>query len=345
MKRIYNIFLHLSFWILFAIMPLSTLLFEDKPLEADIVTYIISVYLLHILNFYVCYFLLLPLLFKKKKMVLTIFGSLTFVLLFAVIRWIIIKNLFHLLPLCLGTEMIKFLNRDLVMLFEYTVHSFVFTAYAFLLRSTFEWFKDQKQKSELINQNQASELALLRYQINPHFLFNTLNNIYSLVYKKHDKAPDAVMKLSEILHYTLYKANTEMVQLENEINTLKSFIELQTLRVINPDFVEFKVEGYAGGKNIVPMLLIPFVENAFKHCKKDVEAPGIIISIVINTDFIEFRCQNQISDGNQSFKDAMGGIGLQNIKRRIELLYAKKHVLEINKTGNVFNVYLKLYNK
>ena len=115
------------------------------------------------------------------------------------------------------------------MLFEYVVQSFVFTAFAFLLRSTFEWFNDQKQKSELINQNQASELALLRYQINPHFLFNTLNNIYSLVYKKDDKAPGAVMKLSEILHYTLYKANTEMVLLDNEIITLKSFIELQLL--------------------------------------------------------------------------------------------------------------------
>jgi len=345
MKRIYNVLLHLSFWILFAILPLSTVFFSEEPLPLDSLVYLISVYVLHVINFYIGYFLLLPLLLGKKKMLLTIFGSITFVLIFAIIRWVIIKNLFNLIHIELAKDMTKFLHNNLSMMFEFFVQSFVFTAFAFLLRSTYEWFNDQKQRSELLNQNQASELALLRYQINPHFLFNTLNNIYALVYKKDDKAPDAVMKLSEILHYTLYKANTDMVQLDNEILYLKSFIELQSLRVTDPDFVSFKVEGYAGGKTIVPMLLLPFVENAFKHCKKDVPAPGIIINIVINTDYIEFRCKNYISENNPSFKDGVVGIGLQNIKRRIELLYAKMHILEIDRTGNEFNVYLKLYNK
>ncbi len=231
------------------------------------------------------------------------------------------------------------------MMFEYTVQSFVFTAFAFLLRSTLEWFNDQKQRSELLNQNQASELALLRYQINPHFLFNTLNNIYALVYKKDEKAPGAVMKLSEILHYTLYKSNVERVQLDNEIVCLRSFIELQSLRVSDPNFVSFTVEGDANGKTIVPMLLLPFVENAFKHCQKEVQSPGIIINILINDDFIEFRCKNFVSENNQAYKDEVGGIGLQNIKRRIELLYDKMHKLEIVKTEQEFNVYLKLYNK
>jgi len=345
MKKSYNILLHVSFWILFAIMPLSTVFFSDEPLPLHSVIYIISVYLLHVLNFYVCYFLLLPLLFKKKKIIITIFGSLSFVLLFALTRWVIIKCLFRVLHLEMDAEMNKFLHNNLAMLFEYIVQSFVFTAFAFLLRSTYAWFNDQKQRSELLNQNQASELALLRYQINPHFLFNTLNNIYSLVYKKDDKAPDAVMKLSEILHYTLYKSNAEMVQLENEIVCLKSFIELQSLRVTDSDFVDFTVEGSAEGKTIVPMLLLPFVENAFKHCNKDVESPGITIKISINADFIEFQCKNFISSSNLSNKDDVGGIGLQNIKRRIGLLYEKKHLLDINKTENEFNVYLKLYNK
>ncbi|MEI6853987.1 MAG: histidine kinase, partial [Bacteroidota bacterium] len=206
MKRIYNILLHLAFWILFAIMPLSTVFFSSEPLPLHSVVYIISVYLLHVFNFYIGYFLLLPLLLRKKKIILTIFGSISFVLLFAVLRWVIIKNLFGLIQLELDQEMTKFLHNNLAMMFEYTVQSFVFTAFAFLLRSTLEWFNDQKQRSELLNQNQASELALLRYQINPHFLFNTLNNIYALVYKKDELAPGAVMKLSEILHYTLYKS-------------------------------------------------------------------------------------------------------------------------------------------
>jgi two-component system, LytTR family, sensor kinase len=345
MKRLYNILLHLAFWILFAILPITTVIFSDEPLALDMLVYLISVYVLHVFNFYVGYFLLLPLLLRKKKLILTIFGSIIFVLLFALIRFVIMKNLFNLIDIELSKGMIKFLQNNLSMLFEFTVQSFVFTAFAFLLRSTYEWFINQKQRSELLNQNQASELALLRYQINPHFLFNTLNNIYSLVYKKDDKAPDAVMKLSEILHYTLYKANSEMVQLDNEILYLKSFIELQTLRVSDPNFVSFTVEGYAGGKTIVPMLLLPFVENAFKHCKKELQGPGIIINILINDDFIEFRCKNYISGNGNTNKDNIGGIGLQNIKRRIELLYAKMHTLEISITDTEFNVYLKLYNK
>jgi two-component system, LytTR family, sensor kinase len=345
MKRIYNILLHITFWILFAIMPLSTVFFSEEPLPLNSGIYIISIYLLHLLNFYICYFLLLPLILKKKKILISIFGSLTFVLFFALIRWLIIKSIFVRLHLQMDAEMTKFLGSNLMMLFEYTVQSFVFTAFAFLLRSTYAWFNDQKQRSELLNQNQASELALLRYQINPHFLFNTLNNIYSLVYKKDDKAADAVMKLSEILHYTLYKVNAEMVQLDNEIACLKSFIELQSLRVSDPDFVNFSVEGDPAGKTIVPMLLLPFVENAYKHCDKEVKSPGITIKILINNDFIEFQCKNYISGHSKVFKDEVGGIGLQNIKRRIDLLYAKTHKLEINKSETEFNVYLKLYNK
>jgi LytS/YehU family sensor histidine kinase len=326
-------------------MPLSTVFFSSEPLPLHSVVYIISVYLLHVINFYIGYFLLLPLLLRKKKIILTIFGSFSFVLLFAVLRWVFIKNLFNLIQIELDQEMTRFLGNNLAMMFEYTVQSFVFTAFAFLLRSTLEWFNDQKQRSELLNQNQASELALLRYQINPHFLFNTLNNIYALVYKKDEKAPGAVMKLSEILHYTLYKSNVERVQLDNEIVCLRSFIELQSLRVSDPNFVSFTVEGDANGKTIVPMLLLPFVENAFKHCQKEVQSPGIIINILINDDFIEFRCKNFVSENNQAYKDEVGGIGLQNIKRRIELLYDKMHKLEIVKTEQEFNVYLKLYNK
>ncbi|MEI6124002.1 MAG: histidine kinase [Bacteroidota bacterium] len=345
MKRIYNILLHFAFWVLFAIMPLSTLFFSDQPLPLLSVVYIVSVYLLHILNFYVAYFVLVPLLFRKKKVLIYVFGSLAFVLVFALIRLLIIKTFFHYIHIPLDADMTKFLSNPYNMLFEYIVHSFVFTAYAFLLRSTFEWFGSQKQKSELINQNQASELALLRYQINPHFLFNTLNNIYSLVYKKDEKAPGAVMKLSEILHYTLYKANTEMVQLDNEIGYLKSFIELQSLRVTDANFVQFDVQGNTAQRTIVPMLLLPFVENAFKHCDKQVASPGIVIRIKINENDIEFFCKNYLTSPNPYSTDDVGGIGLQNIKRRIELLYPKKHELYINTSETEFVVYLKLQNK
>lgn len=239
----------------------------------------------------------------------------------------------------------KFLSDNNSMLFDYIVQSTVFTGFGFLLRFTFEWFKTQKQKADLINQNQASELALLRNQINPHFLLNTLNNIYSLVYKKDDKAPDAVMKLSEILHYMLYRSNTEKVILDNEIKYLKSFIELQQLRLGNNEFVSFIIHGSASGRTIAPMLLMPFLENAFKHGDRQTRYPDIIIELKMNPREIEFFCKNYVSSYPNKAKDETGGIGLHNIQRRLELLYPGKYILDINPEKNQFSVYLKIIDK
>ena len=157
--------------------------------------------------------------------------------------------------------------------------TFIFIVLAIFIKMSFEWLISEKQKSDLIAQTRASEIAQLRSQINPHFLFNTLNNIYSLVCRKSDDAPPAVMKLSEIMRYMLYDSDTDKVPLEKEISFLKSFIELQQLRLNTPDFIKFEVIGTAWNKLIAPMLLISFVENAFKHGNKNVSPPGISIKL------------------------------------------------------------------
>ena len=173
----------------------------------------------------------------------------------------------------------------------------------------------------MMNQSQASELALLRSQVNPHFLFNTLNNIYSLVCKKSPDAPEAIMKLSSIMRYMLYDANTDIVLLEKEIEYLESFIELQKLRIRHTDFVELRIEGVVGNKTIAPMLLIPFVENAFKHGSKIGPLPGIRIHLIAAPHQMIFEVTNHLKKNLLGTKDTIGGIGLQNIKRRLEILY------------------------
>jgi two-component system, LytTR family, sensor kinase len=211
--------------------------------------------------------------------------------------------------------------------------------YAVLIRFMIDWFDSQKLKDELINQRQSSELALLRSQVNPHFLFNTLNNIYSLVYKKSDEAPSAVMKLSRIMRYMLYDSNSDTVQLDKEVDYLKSFIELQELRINQSDYVEFKIEGEIENRIIAPMLLIPFVENAFKHGGKN-HTPGIRIHLFAEPGQIRFEVENYKKRNLLAQKDEIGGIGLQNIKRRLELLYYNKHRLEISEDQNMFRVNL-----
>jgi two-component system LytT family sensor kinase len=218
----------------------------------------------------------------------------------------------------------------------------IYGIYALFMQLAIGWFETQKLKSALLVEKQSSELALLRSQINPHFLFNTLNNIYSLVYKKSDDAPEAVMKMSAIMRYMFYDATTDIVMLEKEIEYLKSFIELEKLRLRHKDFVELNISGNVEGRTIAPMLLIPFVENAFKHGSKNVTSPGIRINLSVMPQEIIFNVSNHIRKSNSAPKDLLGGIGLNNIRRRLNLLYPGKHKLEISSSEDLFNVQLIL---
>lgn len=218
----------------------------------------------------------------------------------------------------------------------------IISTYAFLIRLAIGWFETQKLKSELLLQNQMSELALLRSQVNPHFLFNTLNNIYSLVYKKSEDAPAAIMKMSAIMRYMLYDATTDKVLLEKEIEYLKSFIELQLLRTRQKDFVTMTIQGTIESHTIIPMLLIPFVENAFKHGNKNIIPPGIIINLNIEQNRIIFQISNYLRKNSNISRDKSRGIGLNNIRRRLDLLFPGKHVLDIWEDQNMYHVKLIL---
>ena len=219
----------------------------------------------------------------------------------------------------------------------------IYGIYALLIQLAIGWFETQKLKTELMLEKQSGELALLRSQINPHFLFNTLNNIYSLVYKKSDDAPEAVMKMSSIMRYMLYDATTDNVLLEKEIEYLKSFIELEKLRIRHKDFVEINISGNVEGRTIAPMLLIPFVENAFKHGSRNVTQPGIRINLELSGQQIQFNVSNFIRKNPAATKDQVGGVGLNNIRRRLNLLYPGKHRLEIRTVNEMYIVQLTLW--
>jgi two-component system, LytTR family, sensor kinase len=205
------------------------------------------------------------------------------------------------------------------------------------------WYRNQHLKTELEKKNQTSELALLRTQLNPHFLFNTLNNIDALISSDQNKASDAVIKLSEIMRFTLYEASNDRVPLEREINYLENYISLQQLRLKNPYFVKFENTTDCKGMTIAPMLFIPFVENAFKHGLKNVVAPGIEITLNCENDVLTFEVINRYSNLEEQNKDATSGIGLANTRKRLNLLYPEKHKLEIRKSTGIFKVNLSIF--
>ncbi len=230
-----------------------------------------------------------------------------------------------------------------VSMFELAININIIVFLAASIKLLKHWYVTQQIKNELEIQNKASELALLRSQISPHFLFNTLNNIHTLITKEAGKATDAVVKLSEIMRYMLYDANSEKVPLQKEIDYLYSYIDLQKLRLKEPDICSFKVIGDPDGKVISPMLLIPFVENACKHGEKRSLEKGIGINLIIEELKVTFDIVNFIPNDKSAVKDTTGGIGLRNVTRRLELLYPNAHELTIRSDSGKFHVELILF--
>jgi len=210
-----------------------------------------------------------------------------------------------------------------------------FAAVFYLVRYT--QYKELQQL-QLQLQNRQTELSLLRAQINPHFLFNHLNNIYSLVYEQNDLALPAISGLSELLRYMLYQGD-EMVLLMTEISYLEKYIALQQLRFEYPSMIEITQNGHDETAHIPPFLLIPFVENAFKHGEVSFKENWLKIQINSNSNQLNFSCINIMGINR---KDTTGGIGLTNVKQRLKLLYPGRHRLEILDINNQFVVKLQI---
>ncbi len=202
-----------------------------------------------------------------------------------------------------------------------------------------QWLTTERTKELVEHERANTELSFLRSQVNPHFFFNTLNNIYSLAVVQSDQTAPAVMKLSAIMRYILTETQTDSVPLENEIGFIKNFIDLQLVRLTDKVTVHFTTEGDAQQKQIAPLLLIPFVENAFKYGVSTKEKSAITISLKADETRIVFSVVNTIVKVDTGIHDTTG-IGINNAKRRLELLYPFKHTLNVTEENNQFKVQL-----
>jgi len=200
----------------------------------------------------------------------------------------------------------------------------------------------QLKKSELERKTVQSELGILRSQINPHFLFNVLNNIDALIFEDKEKASNAIFLLSKIMRYMLHESPQEKVKLDKEITYIEDYLELAKLSFENPGFLEFKTSGSFPEQQIPPLLFIPLIENAIKHCNKKSKSPGIQISFNIEKDFIELNTSNYLKPGNLKLPDNSIGTGIKNVKKRLQLIYSKNYTFDIKQDLDKFEVYLKV---
>ncbi len=202
--------------------------------------------------------------------------------------------------------------------------------------------KEEKLKQEVQQERLQSELSFLRSQISPHFIFNILNSIVYLIRSKSDLAEPVTIKLSELMRYMLYESENAEIPLDKELTYLKNYVELQKVRFDEDVEINLNTEGVATSQIIEPMLMIPFVENAFKHGVGMVLNPIIDISLKISEKELFFTVKNKIAPESADNKDVSSGIGLKNVKRRLELLYPDAHHLEIQNTEGWFIVNLNL---
>lgn len=207
-----------------------------------------------------------------------------------------------------------------------------------LIKLSKSWYTLQQVEKEKL----SLELNSLKTQINPHFLFNSLNSIYSQALAKSDQTSETVLELSNLLRYMLYEVEEDKVPLVKEVEMLENYIELQKLRLEAGSKVGFTLEGELDGVVIAPLLLFPLVENAFKHgMKDDSEQAFIDIKLKVDTA-ISFSIKNKLGQIDDMEKGKYGGIGLENVKRRLELIYPDTHELKILKTETEFQVNLTL---
>jgi hypothetical protein len=204
------------------------------------------------------------------------------------------------------------------------------------------WFNDQKQQQDIKKEHLATELAFLKSQINPHFLFNSLNSIYSLAFKKSDLAPESILRLSKIMRYVLDESSNTCVSIEKELEHLQDYVELQKLRLTDKTKFSLVIENKTSHQTIEPMLLVPFVENAFKHGADTSNNSVITIKINAEKNQLVFRSTNTIAQRNIKSKDTESGIGLKNVERRLQMLYPGNHKLEVLEENNLYAVTLFL---
>jgi LytS/YehU family sensor histidine kinase len=215
-------------------------------------------------------------------------------------------------------------------------------AIAFAIKIVKKWKEQQQEKFEMEKLNLQSELNLLKAQLHPHFLFNTMNNLYALSLGESTKTSEGIAKISELLRSVLYDCNDIEIELEKEISLIENYIDLEKMRYGKRLQVNFDVSGLTKEIKIAPMLFFTFVENCFKHgCSNDPGNPYINIRILVNGKEISFYAENSKTDKrSKKTEQKNGGIGLVNVRKRLDIIYGNRYDLKINDTQNRFNVSL-----
>lgn len=287
---------------------------------------------------YATIYAILPFYLKKRKVVFTVFLEVALIFLVTLGERISLRML-NSLPVSWNSLFgVTFLYLMLETNFM--------VAIAFAIKIIKKWFIQQKEKHEIEKQHLKSELNLLKAQLHPHFLFNTLNNLYALSMEKSGKTSEGIAKISDLLRTVLYECNDAEIDLKKEIQLIQNYIDLEKLRYDQRLSINLEVLGEIENHKIAPMLFFTFVENCFKHgSRTDPDKPFIFIKITVSKHEIQFFAENSKPQKKKEKQDDRVGIGLNNVKKRLELIYEENYKLKIEENEKTFHVKLVINKK
>ncbi len=348
-----KILFHSIIWAFFILT--SLIQFYESPFRINNDFYV--QWLTGIILFYLNYFYLVPaLLLEKKYWLYFVFVFMLIVLFMAIRINYFIPEFNHLRPTNMlppkimpedpnglikdGRRIMLVRKQPLFFKIGPSLFYILILTISAIIRTLTEFYNNQQNKLIAETHRTNTELIYLRKQTNPHFLFNSLNSIYSLAHKKSDLVPDAIVTLSELMRYMLYETDNKTVALEKEINYIQNYIELQKLRLNDIEDIFINVHGDTRNKFIEPLLLISFVENAFKYGTDYKGAAHVKIKIFIQENSLDFWIENTIENYAKDLENS--GIGLVNIQNRLDLLYPNAHQLDITQDNQYYRVHLNL---
>ena len=295
-------------------------------------------------TYFVIYYLFSNFLVKKRYSSFFIYGLLLAIIggfgMWILYYFFIMPNLFEITPKHFWNFKISYKILDLIYIASLPI----------ILKLLQRQVRQEKQTLQLAGQKLSAELKLLKNQLHPHFLFNTLNNLYGMVLTNHPKSSDVVLRLSEMMSYMLYECERNSIALEKEIANLENYLAIEKIRYGKRLEISFETDGAIHGKIIAPLLLIPFVENAFKHGVENNENQSWIrMNLWVENNHLNFMIENSIAENKgeiEGFQKEQSGIGLSNVQKRLDLLYPNRHTLKTKHQDSfLVKLNLELYDE
>jgi two-component system, LytTR family, sensor kinase len=324
-------FQHILFWCLSFIILINILKVSAEIQKIDIIytaIFHVPVFLVVYLNLQVSF----PLFFEKRRYLFYLFSVLVTVLLGTGFYFLLYNHwIDHIFP---GYYFIAYYS-----FWDISLFFVIYLSASGLLHLARSWF----QLQELEKEKTSAELKAMKSQLNPHFLFNSLNSIYSLARKNSQLVPEKIVQLSDLMRHIIYESDVDFIPLEKEIEMVKNYIELQNLRTSEYEKIKMEITGDVKGKNVAPLIFLPFVENSFKHgLKGGTQNSFVRIKIETTTQILHFNIKNSKGKNIEFAGSKYKGIGIENVKKRLDMIYPGRHSLVISDDEEKFEVNLQI---